>query len=168
MKAFRLGLLLSPVLLITLSTVALAQSQHTHGHSIDKNTHQKITGTSPTKSHDKGGLHMFSAAWMHTLSDEQKAKIDKMHLDVAKVENLLRAKTSTAKMELNLLALEEKADMKNINNKISEIADLEAGIMRNRFAHIVEMREALTPQQRISYDMSVLKRDKKKRTKRTH
>ncbi len=34
--------------------------------------------------------------------------------------------------------------------------------MRNRFDHIIEMRNELTDQQKISYDMGILKRGKGK------
>ena len=156
MKPNRLGLFLLSILLFAFSTVTFAQ--HGHGH-----TEKKHASKTTKHASGKNKLHMFSPVWMHTLSDEQKLAVDKMHLEVAKVEKLLRAQMKTTKMELNLLAVTDSPDMDAINKKIDEIAALKTKIMRNRFAHIVEMREALTPQQRISYDMAVLKRDDRKK-----
>lgn len=111
----------------------------------------------------KPGGHQFSPKWAETLTDKQKVAVDKMHLDVDRKEKLLRAKMRTADMELRELSIQDNADMKAINKKIDEIVGYRAEIMRNRYAHIVEMREILTEQQRISYDMGVLnhKGDKK-------
>ena len=158
MNTGRLGLILFSILLFSLPTFTFAQ--HGHGHGGDK---KHAMQAKKGGGHGKNKLHMFGPVWMHTLSDEQKAAVDKMHLEVAKVEKLLRAQMKATKMELNLLAVTDSPDMDAINKKIDEVAALKTKIMRNRFAHIVEMREALTPQQRISYDMAVLKRDDRKK-----
>ena len=112
MNHFRLGILLLPILLFSFSTMSVAQHGHGHGGHGDK--HAKAGHGKKNK------LHMFSPVWKHTLNDDQKVAIDKMHLEVAKVEKLLRAKMKTAKMELNLLAVADKADMKAINKKIDK------------------------------------------------
>ena len=163
MKPGQPRLILLSILLFSFSTITFAQHGHDHGHAGKK---QPVKASKHVSSKNK--LHMFSPVWMHTLSDEQKVAIDKMHLEVAKVEKLLRAQMKATKMELNLLAVTDSPDMDAINKKIDEVAALKTKIMRNRFAHIVEMREALTPQQRVSYDMSVLKRDERKKGGKGH
>ncbi len=105
--------------------------------------------------HKKGGM-MFTPPWMKTLSDEQKLEIDRMHLEVAKVERPLRAKMKLAQLELNVLVTQDKPDAKAIKRAIEKVTQLKAKIMQNRYDHIVEMRAILTPQQRISYDMGIL------------
>ncbi len=137
---------------------------HSHGQGPQAMMEKKMGGHGMKKmGHGSGArkMHMFSPMWMQTLTDDQKVAIDKMHLDVAKKQKLIKAKMDIAKVELKLLAIQEKPDMSAINQKIDEIAALKAEHMKVRYAHIVEMRGALTPQQRISYDMTILNHEKK-------
>jgi len=103
----------------------------------------------------------FSPHWVKTLTDEQKISFDKMHLLVGQFEAVQRAKIKVLEAELNVMAAKDANNKSAIYKKIDEIIDVKKSIMRNRFDHIVEMRAELTDQQRISYDMGLLKRGKK-------
>ncbi len=176
MKMRHLNLLLFTLVLIILSGGAIANPNHPHSsgegkamshgmkaeHGGHGTGHAQKVGHSKSGGHGKGGLHMFGNVWMNTLSDEQKVAVDKMHLDVAKVEKLLHSKMETLKLELKLLAVKDKADIKAMSDKIHEIVKLKAEVMLNRYSHIAEMREALTPAQRVSYDMGVLNHGEKR------
>lgn len=151
--------LLCAILLVCLSTPALAQPVHGHEDGMHNFGLRIGHGMGDENQRHKG--NSFSPNWTETLSENQKVGIDRMHLEVSKVEKLLRAKVKTATMELKLLAVQERANLDAINKKIKEIVDLKAEIMSNRYKHIVEMRKALTQQQRISYDMGVLNHMKK-------
>ena len=109
-----------------------------------------------SKSHGKKGHGSFSAHWAKTLTEEQKTSIDKMHLLVDQVEAVQRAKMKMLKAELSVLAA-NKPSKSALYAKIDEILETKKRIMRNRYDHIVEMRAELTDQQKISYDMGLLK-----------
>jgi len=106
--------------------------------------------------------HLFSAHWAKTLDDQQKLDIDKMHLELAKQQSGYKAELKLREAELNLLIIEDKTNLKNVKAKISQIVTLKERIMLARFVHIAEMRARLNDQQRISYDMGVMKRNPKK------
>ena len=129
-------------------------SGHNQGHS------QGHGKAGHKKKSRKGGT--FSPHWVKTLTDEQKTSFDKMHLMVGQFEAVQRAKMKMLKAELNVMAAKNANNKAAIYKKIDEILDVKKSIMRNRFDHIAEMRAELTDQQRISYDMGLLKRGKHK------
>lgn len=129
------------------------------GHkSMSKHGH----GEGHKKGHGGKKSRTFSPHWTKTLSDEQKVSFDKMHLLVGQFEAVQRAKVKMLKKELRVLVAQKPSDKKAMYAKIDEIMEVKKAIMRNRFDHIVEMRGELTEQQRISYDMDLLKRKKHK------
>ncbi len=107
-------------------------------------------------SQHKSGLHLFSPDWHNTLSDHQKVKVDEMHLRLMKDTATIKAMITLRKTELATLATQDHAKLEVLNKKIDEILDLKRQKIRARYAHIVEMREILSPTQRISYDMRII------------
>ena len=163
-NTYLLGLifLLSLLLSLGFSSTSNAASGHgekPHGKSM-KGEHHQAKGGKHSKKSSHGGT--FTSHWAKTLSDEQKTSFDKMHLMVGQYEAVERAKMKMLKAELNVLAAKDPNNQSKIYKKIDEILAVKKGIMRNRFNHIAEMRSELTEQQRISYDMGLLKRGKHK------
>ncbi len=156
------GLLLSLLFLSFANSSMAADREYSTHHKMghDKATHR------PMQQKSKGG-HFFGSHWKQTLSDKQKAKIDKMHLELKKDITPLRAKSDLAKAELNQLVVSDKTDTQAINKKIDKIAALKGELMKKRYAHIIEMRTVLTSEQLISFDMGLLsgKHDKAKHRK---
>lgn len=158
--------LMSVMLLgLGLTTLSVADPNLGHGKSMhgDHDSMQGHGGGSKVghnKKHKKGGT--FSSHWAKTLTDEQKISFDKMHLAVGQFEAVQRAKLKMLESELNVLAGKNGNNKSAIYAKIDEILDVKKSIMRNRYDHIAEMRSELTDQQRISYDMGILKRGKHK------
>jgi len=165
----RYGLLLL-VGLFAMGTAAAQPTGHQHGDGKPAASQQggpgggmmghhksgmMMAGKAMGGKHKKGAM-LFTPPWMKTLSDEQKLEVDRMHVQVAKVEKPLRDKMRLAQRELNVLATADKPDMKAMERAIEKVVRLQAEIMRNRYRHIVEMRAMLTSQQRLSYDMGVL------------
>lgn len=140
---------------------AQAEPMH-HGDEM----HGKDHGAMKMAAHGEHKMdkksHMFTPHWAQTLSDDQKLDIDTMHLQVSQFETVQRAKVKLLKSELDVLAAKSPNDKKAIYAKIDEIMEVKKNIMRNRYDHIVEMREALNKQQRISYDGDLLKPRKHK------
>ena len=113
----------------------------------------------PTAAHGgKHHAHHFTPHWSKTLNDQQKHDIDSMHLVLNRQLVVLKAKAELKQKELNVLTAQDQTDKAAIKNKISELMAINTQIMEARYAHIVEMRGILTPEQRISYDMNVLMR----------
>ena len=101
--------------------------------------------------------HLFGPNWRETLTQDQKDKADRMHAQLKKEMTVLEARVKQETAELNDLVLRDQSDMKEIQKKIDKIVDLKRSIMQKRYAHIAEMREMLTPQQRLSFDMGVIR-----------
>lgn len=116
------------------------EGQHQRGHG----------GDSDHKSR-------FGYEWKETLTDEQREKIDKMHLMLKKSNGITEAQLGLKKEELKALVLLDRPDKKAVSNKVDEIAELKAKLLLNRYEHIIEMREVLTPKQRIHFDMAILR-----------
>jgi Spy/CpxP family protein refolding chaperone len=104
--------------------------------------------------HEMG--HFFGPGWRHTLTDDQKAKINALHLKLKKDLSTLEATKALREAELGLLAVQDNPDRKSIEKKVGEIADLKRQILLTMTLHQVEMRTVLTPEQRVSFDTMVL------------
>ncbi|MEW8034065.1 MAG: periplasmic heavy metal sensor [Candidatus Thiodiazotropha endolucinida] len=122
---------------------------------------------------DRGGMHhghhyghhghhskLLSPHWKTTLTPEQRYRIDKMHLDFTKAKMTLKSKVKALKTELAILSTADQPDSAAIDSKIEELLDVKKNIMRIRYSHIVNMRSVLNNEQRLSYDLDVLKRAK--------
>jgi Spy/CpxP family protein refolding chaperone len=104
-----------------------------------------------------GPGHLFGPNWRETLTQDQKDKADRMHAQLKKDMTVLESRVKQETAELNDLVLRDRSDMKEVQEKIDKIVDLKRSIMQRRYAHIAEMREMLTPQQRLSFDMGVIR-----------
>jgi len=122
--------------------------EHGHGHG----THMGMG----MGAH--GGGHMFGAPWMATLTPEQRAKIDALHLQLAKKQAPLEAKKHALKVELKLLILTDKPDRKAIDKKIDELVTVKSRFMRNKIGHKIDMRALLTDEQRVSFDLGMMRK----------
>ncbi len=103
------------------------------------------------------GMHGPSC-WMETMTEEQKAKAAKMRLEFKKVKYLLKAQMKVKKVELATLVTQDSPDQNAIDKKIEEILKLKREKMQKKYALKVAMRNMLTPEQRVSFDMHMLKK----------
>ncbi|MBI5903212.1 MAG: periplasmic heavy metal sensor [Deltaproteobacteria bacterium] len=94
-------------------------------------------------------------SWKKTLTEDQKMKADKMHLELKKAMDVLEAKVKLKEAELNTMVTKDKPDTNAIHGKINEIAELKKEMMTKKYDHIVEMRSILTPEQRVSFDLGI-------------
>lgn len=108
--------------------------------------------------HKKHKGHSLSPHWAKTLDDQQRVAVDRMHLTLDTEHAILKAKAGVLQQEVNVMTAKDNADQQAIYNKIDELMALKAKIMKLRYDHLTEMREILNEQQRISYDMAILKR----------
>ncbi len=140
-------LALTCAMLLLMQTAQAGESKPSHGAQ---------DGHHASQSKHKG--HHFAPHWAETLSDAQKADVDRLHLELERKLVVLKAREALKEKELNALTASDDAKQKAIYAKIDELMEVKRDIMRQRHDHIVEMRELLTPEQRVSYDMGVLGR----------
>jgi len=161
--------LLSSLLFTSLFAIAnpiFAGENHKDGHhatAASKGHHDKLDETDHNKAkhknaHKKKKGHSLSPHWAKTLSDEQRVAVDKMHLKLDTQHSVLKAQAALLQKELNVITTKGGSDQAAIHAKIDDLMAVKAKIMKHRYDHLSEMRNALTEQQRISYDMAILKR----------
>lgn len=119
--------------------------------------HHAEQGAGAHKEAKHESAHHFTDHWAKTLSDDQKARVDMMHLKLDRELSILKAQGELLQKEINVLAAQDNTEMSAINKKIDEFMGAQKQVMRARYAHILEMRAALTPAQRVSYDMDTLR-----------
>ncbi len=95
--------------------------------------------------------------WKSTLSDDQRMALDRLHLAHAKAKMPLKARLRLLKMELSVLATTDENDSAAIHKKIDELLSMKREMMRQRYQHITATRKILNPDQRISFDMEIMK-----------
>jgi Spy/CpxP family protein refolding chaperone len=125
--------------------------------------------------HGPGGKHghhgrkgLYAEHWESSLTSEQHAELDKLKLTYARTKAPLKAKARALKIELALLATAEDASGEAVDKKVDELLGVKRQIMRNKYRYIYAKRQVLTPEQRVSYDMEVLKSAKHKGEYRGH
>jgi Spy/CpxP family protein refolding chaperone len=100
-------------------------------------------------------MGMETPGWKETLTEEQKMKADKMHLELKKAMSILEAKTNLKEAELNDLITQDNPDTKAIQSNINDIMEIKKEMMIKKYDHMVEMRTILTPEQRLSFDLGL-------------
>jgi len=154
--------------LFALGNPAYAGDDHKGGHhnmsaatghhdKMNKDEHDGAKHKKAAHKNKKG--HNLSPHWAKTLSDEQRIAVDQMHLKLSTQHSVLKAQATLLQKELNVMTAKDGADQSAIHAKIDALMAIKAKIMKHRYDHLTEMRDALTEQQRISYDMSILKRE---------
>lgn len=102
--------------------------------------------------------HHFAAHWSATLKEEQKQQVDRLHIEHGRSEKVLKTARLFELAKLNALTAVDHPNPIKIEESIASIAELERALLSARYAHLVEMRTVLTPEQRISYDTELLGR----------
>jgi len=108
--------------------------------------------------HDKGYGRHHRDGWKSTLTEEQTKQVGKLKLDYKKKVYPIKAKIKQAKVELALLITANKPNQKAIDSKIDEIMKLKATKMRLKAAHKIGVRKVLNEEQRVQFDMKMLKK----------
>lgn len=121
---------------------------------------------------DHGKKGLYGPHWESTLTDEQRNRLDSLKLAHARAKMPLKAKARAVRVQLAALATAESPDASAIDAKIKEMLEIKLGLMRDKYRYIAARRAVLTPEQRISYDMEMMKKamhkDKHKRKGKGH
>lgn len=113
-------------------------------------------------------MHKGHKAWMGTLDEKQQKQIDKLHLDYKKKKYLLKTQLKQTKVELALLITTDSPKKSDINKKIEQIVKLKKDKISLKVDHKIAVRKVLNEEQRVTFDMHVLKKAYKGKRCRKH
>ena len=105
-----------------------------------------------------GAMHGSGHSWKASLTDEQRKKVDKLRLAYKRDKYLLKAKLKQAKVEFALLITKDSPSKSDINSKIDQITKLKKEKLHLKANHKISIRKLLTEDQRVQFDLAVLKR----------
>jgi len=94
------------------------------------------------------------------LSDEQTKSIEKLRVTHQKEMLQHRNEMAELKAKLTTLRSADKADMNAINSTIDKISILKTQQMKQKEAHIQDVRKLLTDEQRVQFDLHQGKKGK--------
>lgn len=96
--------------------------------------------------------------WKTALTEEQKAEIDWITLRLSQQQQLLKAQMDVKEAELNQLMVGEDVVPDQWHAKLDELLLLKRDYLMNKYQRVIEVRQVLTPQQRVSFDLDILGR----------
>ncbi len=143
---------------------AFAESSSAKGpHEMKQGEQNKPHNSGSSRS----GYH--EPRWKKDLSDEQRARLQALMLDHMKKKLPLKAKKKALKIDLALMVTTDKPDDKAIDKKINELLATKKQIMKLKYAHKTTVRKELSPEQRVLFDMHILKKSMRgKHRKHSH
>ncbi len=121
----------------------------------EKHKNVMVRSTAMSRAHG-GAMRHGHYGWQDSLSPDQRAKLESMHLEIKRNMGPLKAELAFRKAELKNMVTSKKPDMLAIKRKIKEIGALRNNIMVKRYSHIVAMRKILSPDQRRSFDIEFI------------
>ncbi len=107
------------------------------------------------RGHQKSGPMMFK---MLDLSEEQVAQMTDLRVEHQKKMLPIQTEIQQRVGELKLLQTEDRPNLKKIDGKIEEIADLRAELQKERVRHHLKIRDLLTDEQKKMFDSKILTR----------
>ena len=85
-----------------------------------------------------------------------------------KVQAPIKAKIKTVKVDLAMLVTADKPDTNAINKKIDELTKLKNEKMKEKYRYIAAKRKVLNAEQRVLFDIKVIKKAMKGKYKGRH
>ena len=108
--------------------------------------------------HGMGKMHHGSGGWKSSLTDDQQKKIARLKLQYKSKKYPLKAKMKQVKIELALLMTSDKPSQKAISKKIDQLVKLKSQKLHLKANHKIAVRKLLNEDQRVKFDMKILKR----------
>jgi Spy/CpxP family protein refolding chaperone len=125
--------------------VAAAMGLHHHGDA------------APAKAYGGHG-HEPQASWRASLTDDQKGEISFSKLRLRQKQALVEAGIALKQAEIDRLVTSDEAGDEQLQQAVDALLALQREQALNRYRHLVEVRQLLTPQQRIAFDLGILSR----------
>jgi Spy/CpxP family protein refolding chaperone len=111
-----------------------------------------------------GGMHErhgqdhghHGGSWRATLTSEQKSEIAMSHLRMQQKQALAEGRIALKEAEIAALIAGDEGDDEKLQAGVDELVALKKELLLSKYQHLREVRQLLTPQQRISFDLWVL------------
>ena len=115
---------------------------------------------SPAMAEGKGmyGMKHHEQSWKATLTDAQRNEINKLKLAHKRKVYPLKAQIKQAKVELALLVTSDNPQQNEISQAINRIVRLKAEKIHLKTVYKINVRSVLNEQQRVLFDLKVLKK----------
>jgi hypothetical protein len=156
-----------------LVAIPAAADQHGDGQHMQQGQHGKMHGKQG-KMHGKQGCSMgkhgagHADSWKGSLTDEQRARLKQMHVELAKVRMPLKARAKAIKVELAVQATSDTPDLALMDDMLDELMALKKQMKRAHYLHMFEVRKMLDDEQRAGFDMHVLNKAAGKKKSKGH
>lgn len=105
--------------------------------------------------HGRDG-HGLTGSWRASLTEDQKSEISLSHLRMSRQHALLEARIQAREAEIRNLVTSDEGAEQSLETAIDELMALEKEKVLGHYRHMIEVRQLLTPQQRVSFDMDVI------------
>lgn len=99
-----------------------------------------------------------NASWRASLTEDQKGEISFSKLRLRQKEALIEAGIALKQAEIDRVITSDDASDEQLQRAVDELVALKRERALNRYRHLVEVRQLLTPPQRVSFDLDVLSR----------
>lgn len=116
-------------------------------------------GAAPMHGGGAGGHgHHAQASWHASLTEDQKGEINFSKLRLRQKQALVEAGIALKKAEIDRIITSAEAGDEELQRAVDELMTLKREQALNRYRHLAEVRQLLTPQQRVSFDLGILSR----------
>lgn len=96
------------------------------------------------------------SSWRASLTTEQKSEIALSHLRLRQKQAVVGARIALQEVEIATVVASDENDDARLQAAVDELVGLQKERALNRYRHLMEVRQLLTPQQRVSFDLWVL------------
>ena len=90
---------------------------------------------------------------MLDLTDTQQKAVDNLRTEHLKLVLPLKNELELKHAELNIISTADKVNMSEVNTKLDEIGAIKLDMAKKRAAHRQDIRNLLTEEQRVKFDM---------------
>jgi Spy/CpxP family protein refolding chaperone len=115
-----------------------------------------------------GGRHLFSNHWKNTLTAEQQAQLDRLHLEFAKQKHALKSGIQALKVQLAVLTVADQPQQEAVDAHIDNMMMAKKRLMQAKFRYTTAQRAVLTSEQRVSFDMEVIHKADSRKAQEKH
>ena len=141
------------ILLVAFTTNLNAQQRYNRADSprFDRQERMQMMQNQPGAQH----LRLIE---MLNLDEDQKAAIEKIHLNGQKEMLTFRTTLQQKQAELRALSVGDNYDKSKVTTLADEIGELRANMLKQRAAHQQQIKQILNEEQRIKFDSFHLNR----------
>jgi Spy/CpxP family protein refolding chaperone len=104
----------------------------------------------------RGSVPLF---WRATLSDDQRAEIGLSMLRLQQRQALVEARIALKKAEIAQIVASDESSDARLQSAVDDLIALERAQTLDHYRHLMEVRQLLTPKQRLSFDLGLISGD---------